>query len=353
MTELLPSASGLDRSIACPASCVLPRISSSSEAAERGTAFHNFIERILQGMVREVALDHVPAEYKEWCSLFDVNAALGCYDPNGDILYVEQPFAIDPVAGTVRLLPKTEHRDYLGVTPTEFYGTVDLICRDTAGNLVVNDWKTGRDLGDPRRKMQLRFFSLAMYMLHGVTKVNQRFTYIHEDGSSSAVGADVDAIDFEVTRDELKKLYASITGARRARDAGKTLTVTTGDHCQYCSSWAYCPAKAGIVRRVIPDLEVLEERLAAMTAEELGVAWTKYRELQDCLKRVENVLKERAKTDPLPLPDGRVVRALRQSKSSIDATRALALAKKYGALDWELDSCIRTTSYDVTREVKK
>ena len=55
MAFLMPSASSIQRVMECPSSHVLPQIKSSSEAAERGTAIHAFLEQI----VSEIGRAHV------------------------------------------------------------------------------------------------------------------------------------------------------------------------------------------------------------------------------------------------------------------------------------------------------
>lgn len=72
-----PSASALDRAMACPASCVLPQAKSgvATAAGERGTVAHRYIELVIEGRGGE-AYATCPAEHLEWCSRFDVESWL-------------------------------------------------------------------------------------------------------------------------------------------------------------------------------------------------------------------------------------------------------------------------------------
>ena len=72
MSNYLPSASGLDRAIACTASVVLPQVSSTSPAAERGTVMHTYLEAVGRGDDPIVAVESAPEQYREWLRLIDL-----------------------------------------------------------------------------------------------------------------------------------------------------------------------------------------------------------------------------------------------------------------------------------------
>lgn len=75
----LPSASALDRAIACPASVAMgPQINSSSTAADRGTAIHLYLEQCALGIANPLA--GVPSEYHEVCLAIDVDALFADFE---------------------------------------------------------------------------------------------------------------------------------------------------------------------------------------------------------------------------------------------------------------------------------
>ena len=73
--QSLPTASSLERAIACPASVALPQIFSGGIDAERGSAIGKFARDVLAREPFEVALERVPR--KDWratCEALDWDA---------------------------------------------------------------------------------------------------------------------------------------------------------------------------------------------------------------------------------------------------------------------------------------
>lgn len=69
----LPTASSLERALACPQSCALPSVDSGNPAAAKGTGIHRFIELITNGVERAYALEAIddPAA-RAFCEELDI-----------------------------------------------------------------------------------------------------------------------------------------------------------------------------------------------------------------------------------------------------------------------------------------
>jgi len=69
----LPTASSLDRAMACPASCVLPATDAPSSAADRGTAIHAYLQMLTEVWTPEEALGETPSELHPLCRRIDIS----------------------------------------------------------------------------------------------------------------------------------------------------------------------------------------------------------------------------------------------------------------------------------------
>lgn len=266
----------------------------------------------------------------------------------------ETAYAIDIASGTAREFAKAKAEEYRDrCSETEFFGIADVIGTLHDGTPVVIDWKTGQRNGDPHTKYQLRFFATALHLITGAPSVEARFGYIDEVGACFYETARFSVIedDFAKTLMALGRLHDATVRARALLDEGKVPDVRTGDHCQWCPAWGACPAKAGIVARTLPDLEWAAEQLDLMSPEQVGTAWVKYKELEQAMYRVGDILKERAKQEPIPLPNGQWVKPVPSTRTSVDAKKLVSLAKRLGASKRDIDECVSMTTYDTLRQV--
>jgi hypothetical protein len=122
VTEPVTTGSGIERTVECGASAVLPRIyAASSTYAARGTDVHAFLERIANGM---------PAA--ESCSWWPRSTAAPARPststrsgPSSSCL-PEVALAYNPVTDTARVLGQSLERDYSSITEDEWPLTIDL-----------------------------------------------------------------------------------------------------------------------------------------------------------------------------------------------------------------------------------
>ena len=240
---MIPSCSGLERALACPASTVLPRgPDSGSEAAERGQALHGYVEAVANGAMNGNALQLVPEPWRAAARGLDVDAileALGWSPFGATEMTAEQAFAWDSETDTARVLGAGLGRDYSAALPTEAVGTADVVVYDPDTRTVtVADYKFGHgEVARANRNAQLRSLALYAARAYGATSARVVIVRGREDGSA---WLDTDVLSAEALDGiaaELRQLAARITSDR----AKGTAKAVAGDHCRYCRSAPSCP----------------------------------------------------------------------------------------------------------------
>jgi hypothetical protein len=315
----LPTASSLHRALACPASAVLPRApSTTSEAAERGTAIHDWIAHELLGRPKPP-----PAEYRETCEGINIPAILG-----GRLaLWVEASYAYNVRTGQVRYLGSMLGRGY-ALHPDELAGTADMILREgdeTPRGLCVGDIKTGQSVGAAASNPQMHFLALCVSRLHGLSEVPVELIYIAEDGSHRVDRAILDSLDLDSFAAQLREavtLWRSPEAAQR---------VNPGEHCRYCPCFDSCPAQHQLVRTFARTLDIDSEAIARLSPEAAGRVWEELERFEVMAKKLRAGLSERAHRQPLVKSDGTRIAHVEQERRSIDATVAeRVLSERYG-----------------------
>lgn len=240
----LPSASGLARAIACPASTVLPHEPDrGSDDAARGTALHAYAESIANGMDEAEALAGVPSAWRETAEALDVRGVLDAlgHDPFADqVLTAEEAFAWNPETGEARSLGVGLGRDYSGAQPGEAVGTADLVLWDaTSASLVVADWKFGHgDMPRASRHPQLRALGLYGGRAYRAERVDVVVIRARTDGGAWLDRASLGASDLEAVGAELRGLARRVESHRQ--DPASAPAVP-GEHCRYCLAAVNCP----------------------------------------------------------------------------------------------------------------
>lgn len=297
---MLPTASSLDRALACPASCALPQVKTTSEHADNGTAVHAFIVRARE-VGRDAALAEVPEESRDFCAQLPLDEL-----PAGG--RHELAYAWNYVTGEARILGCGTSRDYSDVTPEEYCGTADLIgAKDGRG--VVDDWKSGRYVGEPGTAAQLLLAALALVSIDpSMEEVEVAFFYLRDDGTFFPDRAIVDRFDLAAFAERLKELPRRIEHARQVIESGRQPDVNNGPWCRYCPAAAACPAKTALARSFGAELATIREKVGALSPVEAGKVYAKALEYKDLVDEVIAGLKDVARVHPLELPDGRVLR---------------------------------------------
>lgn len=317
-----PTASQLDRVLACPASHCLPQVRRQSEAATLGTAVHRFLQRA-HDVGRDVALEEVDEIARDLCEQLPLNEL-----PAGGRREVS--FAWDMVTGKARVLGTD--RDYSDVGPNEYCGTADCVGSVNGVGIVI-DFKSGRYVGEPSKAGQLLLLSLALAYTLDVDEVRGSFVYLKDDGTFIRDEAAFDSFDLAAFALKLQALPAKIEAARAKIDAGQSPDVSNGPWCRFCPAAPSCPAKVALARVFGTELASIKGRLTALTSTEGGAVYARALEYQDLVAEVIAGLRDVARVTPLELPDGRILQeTMIKVPTKVDAGVAeTVLGEMYGA----------------------
>ena len=354
------SASGNERTIACPASLALPRVNSSTKWSERGHGIHGFIRATLAGADAETAIGSVDEEHRATCRLIDWGALCGDLDQ----VRTEVAYAVDVRARTARFLGINVARDYEAAALAagaplgewEVPGSLDLEgVRLGDSREVVVDVKSGfQDVTDPEENGQGLFFGAAKMLTKGVDEVDFRIAKLKPNGRIFPMRATYTRWDVDAYLDTLERALVRSKDARRVYLSRGVPEVTEGPWCRYCPAANACPAKTNLARNMLSTVTAIDEAIAAMSKEDAGRAYeTAHDRVAPVLERILEALKDRARLEPLPLPDGRILREAPYEKDQQVFSEAVALARELGATEEQVqERCFRPTTIRPVRACK-
>jgi PD-(D/E)XK nuclease superfamily len=314
---------------------------------------HRFLEQIALGKTVDESLKTVDAEHVALCRLIDVEGLFaGIVNPRPELAY-----AIDLETRKVRYIGQSIGRVYGNKSKYELVGSCDLMAERTSdGMKICRDWKSGAHHGP--RSLQQMFFA-AVAILEGADSVLSQVVAIESEGprmgSHEILEAEVGLFDVEAYLDDMwaaaKRTEQEETRYKETGD----VRVNVGDHCSWCGcrSAGSCPAYAGLAKAMVADLTTLADRITALTPEQAGGAWLKYREAESLIDLIGKGLKGYCGDGTIPLPDGREVRAQQQSRSSLSKDALLELAQRLGATAADINGCFRSNKFNVYKIRKK
>jgi hypothetical protein len=335
--------SAADRVLACPASVALPQVRrEASEHAAHGTAVHAYLrDSVVDGC--EAALRRVPldAPHRSVCEALDVARIIDelIGEPGHEYwLEAELAVAYDTRAGRARKLGVDLGRRYPQLGDTEVAGSLDLVIElQTSDEIIVVDWKTGHNPPSAERSGQLLLAALACRDIYLASTVHVAIVHIDDNGRYTIDRAEYDDDALDDAAHDVRSAVRAMAAARLEVEAGRVPSVAMGPHCRYCPAMHACPGQGGIVRQLVasvdaPDADTIGERMAALSVASVGHAWARMEQARALLESIERALKARCGAEgELPLPDGRVVRAVEVSRESIDVEAAVpALAAHLG-----------------------
>lgn len=326
------TASALERVFECPASVVLPQITTTSEWAARGTTIHGFARNIIAGVPYPDAIAQVEPEWQEICRAVDFSR-LGA-----DLRAVraEAAYAWNVHTRTARFLGLNIGREY-EVERGEIPGTNDIEGVRLDGVPVVIDIKTGQRVTVCRDNPQMMFHALMARSRTGAEEVQARILYIAPDGSVSPDTWVFDSFDLDAFADDLEKVENAIDQAEAQLAEKGTVTVHTGDWCKHCPAMQVCPAYVGMARRMVTDLDDVRVKLETLTPEEQGRAWVIAKQAEVLAETVLDGLKKIVKANgPIPLADGSSVRSLSFVRNDFNGKAALKLLRDKGVPSEEI-----------------
>jgi hypothetical protein len=355
------SASAVERTLACAASLVLPRVEESDEYADRGHDLHAFTRAVLSGTSVEVAIQDVELEHRATCEHIDWRALVGDLTD----IECESAFAIDVRARTARRLGFNVERQYESAAKRagkklgawEMPGSLDIAGRRKAdGARVVRDVKSGyQDVTPAVSNGQARYFGAAFHLLEGAPEVHFEVAKLKPSGAiwyGREARATFTALDVDTFLDELEAALGRVNAARKVFVAGGVPDVSAGAHCDYCSAADACPAKTALARAMLGELQGVEgQQIEAMALEQRGRAWElAIGEIKPLLDRVLKALKESIARQPVPLSNGKQARAVTYERENLVASLALALARELGASEEQVRACYRSGPVTQIRE---
>lgn len=282
MTGPVSTGSGIERTVNCDASSVLPRVwSVGSIYAARGTEVHAYLERISNGMAAAESLALVAEEHRGACEAIDLEAIRPELQ-----LSAEVALAYNPVTDTARVLGQSLERDYSSITADEWPLTIDLagLSPDAAE---VDDWKTGwAKLARTRGNWQMRGAAIAIARAFDRDQVNATLIYLREGKMVWRDRAGFDAFELAGIASELRQVHQRVLANRASYAAGGHVEPTEGSWCRYCPSWSSCPAKAALVRWALTG----EADQRPIKAGDLVAALTRVREGKKALEQIEKAI---------------------------------------------------------------
>jgi hypothetical protein len=329
------TASSLDRVMACPTSAALPQATSVGAApAEAGNVTHAFAEAVrakaeqyARGEAYDVALarardELIPAEGAEG---FDLCAAVP-FDQIPRGAESEVTLAWDPETDTGRVLGRNLGRDYSGARPGEILGTADLLGQMLAKRAVyVPDFKTGKAVtGGAAGTWQLRLLALAAARATGLRAAVVQLIYLRADGRAYVDRAEFDAFDLANFAAELRELPRRVAASELQLERERVPHVVEGPHCRYCPALPACPAKREMMRALVvnmesaPSDELVRARVATLTVEQKAQGYVRLELAEMFLRRLREAYESSARQEPLPLPDGRVLREVVSTRRYLD-----------------------------------
>ena len=341
----LPTASSLERVLACPASHVLPQVRTTGEAAERGSAIGRYVRDILAGEDADIAIARVPqAKWKATCRGLDWEAICGDLVPEtirAEVAYGVVPNEFDGA----RLLGVNLGRRYPKLLPNEYAGTNDLEGRAEDGYGVVGDLKSGLDVTACGANPQMRFHALARSVVTG-KPVEARVLQIRESGR-----VDVDAhlftsLELDSFADELTELVVRIDAARSVYLAGGQPDVNAGSHCRYCHAKWSCPAFTLPARSALPAPSA-----GPLSDDEAMAAWQKIREVKAWAVEAEARMKDLARSRPFPVRWGKELREITFTRETFSSERAQDVIRALGGTNEQVRSCFVEATVGQAREV--
>jgi len=350
VTVSLFSLSKAELAEACPASCALPGVSSSSTAAHRGTALHRYVVRAL-AVGSDAALAEVPEDDRELCAQYVLTGL-----PSDPGAYAcEVAFAIDRATGRARLLGLDIGRDYAGAAerlgqplrPTEVCGSADFVTLLGGDGVGVDDLKTGWSrVTAAERNLQLGALAYASAQVYGRDWADVRLLVRREDGSGYFSRARLDSFALDGVLLRLRRAAEGVRQAREDVSAGRVPKMSEGTWCRFCPAQWGCPAKTTLIRTLaMAPQTVLENQVSEqLTPETARAAYERLKVIKGVLGVVEGSLRSYVEEHPIDLGDGYVYGRRPIIRKVIDGHKAYSIIYELHGAAVAASACDMETS---------
>lgn len=297
-----PTASQIQRLMACPASNALPHVESTSPWAKDGTELHSFLASVNDGEDVDRALGKIESERAyAICDSFDWARM-----PVGVQFAAEVSIAIDVATGKARELGRGMGREaaYRFLTPFEVAGTIDVVAL-APGYVAIWDYKSGFKRQQAKTSWQLRTLSVIAARLWDKPEARAALIFVPEAHVEWQSRARFDRLDLDTFLMQLRAMHTDIA-AEAGFVADGTAKFKAGPHCDYCPAFSSCPAQMSLVRRLTGgDLEAELRSYHPLTPASAGVAWRQIKAAEMWLKKAKTaVLLYAKKYGPVDIGEG-------------------------------------------------
>lgn len=325
------TASELEREIQCPTSSVLsPIVRESGEDAERGNVIHVFCRSVIAGTPRALALAAVPpGEWRETCEHIDVGVLCsGLLRVRAEVAYridIEHDTVIELGVNLGRRYPPRAANDIDSID-----GTNDFEGFSITGMPVVTDIKTGFwPVTACRDNPQMKFHARALMLKHDVGQVRARIAYIAVDGQITFDEHVFTRIELDIFNDELAVRRDKIARANAALRGGGQVEVHADERwCRYCPAKVVCPKFTSLARAMLGELRDVEAKWPTLSLEERAKAFLLAAEAKDIAERVVDAMKGIARTQPIDLGGGKVLRETASGVRVVNAEKPTTRRRK-------------------------
>lgn len=319
MATHLPGPSSHGRVAACLASEVLPHTQENFEAARRGAIIHAFMSACLHGEGegfeerRAGALRAVPKEYRAACEMIDLSR-LPPLNPRAATAELSLGYNIR--TGQARVLGANLEREEVRrlADPEEVVGTSDWAAL-TPYAFISLDWKTGyRDVDPAEINMQFRTYGLLGARAYGRDSAIVGGVRILADGGVWYDVVEMDALDLSIHESAMLALMEQRQDAINSYQATSILPKQVqGSHCTFCPAFAFCPAKAALLRAALPGEsgvpDISRQAPSMLDARAVGHLFTQISMAEEVLERMKTRLKDWVRANgPAPLENGYTLR---------------------------------------------
>lgn len=273
-----PSASEVPRLLACPGSAHLPRHEYKSAYAVAGVEYHADIEAAVEsGEETDLIHPKIVALY-----------------PKDARLAAEAAFAYDVATDTARGLGHLK-RKYVGLSPYEIPGTLDLVVLGDGKALVV-DHKSYEEVEPAATNTQLATYALMVARTTGLDEVTVAINY----KMSAPDIAVLDVFDLDAHAARLKRLQFDVASGKG--------TLNVGRWCKYCPAFLSCPKQSELQIEVgsADTVMAIEQRIPFNDDEDAARAFDLLQRIKMLTARMSAALYARASERPIPLSDGRM-----------------------------------------------
>ena len=310
------SASAMERAVNCPTSYALAQTYETTEVQINGTKNHKVCEDALRA-------------YREGVPL---TGPLADIVGDAEVIAIERSFIVDVADLTVRDLGESIGRNYGPIGPYEIPCTVDMVTLDAFGKVLIVDWKSKGRVTTAGDNWQIKLQALAVSLWLSAEQVSAGIVYLdnHEQ----------DITGFDKAYTELIALAAerALVALRKAKAND---SVHMGDWCKYCPAQSVCPGRLAIIRAPMPGLLDIDD-------EQAGAAYSQLITMQSAIEKALEILKERARRSPLPLPNGKRLALVECSRTGVDAKKAESMLIALGQ-----PVPVTTTHFTRTQQIKR